>query len=41
MLVREVMSSPAVTVPAEATFAEVVEVLLANDISGAPVVDAS
>ena len=40
MKVRDVMSSPAITVRPDATFQEVVDALLANDISGLPVVDA-
>jgi CBS domain-containing protein len=39
MKVRDVMSSPAVTVGPAATFGEVVDRLLAHDISGLPVVD--
>jgi CBS domain-containing protein len=41
MKVRELMSSPAITVGPDATFHEVVDVLLTNEISGVPVVDAS
>lgn len=40
MKVRDVMSSPAITIRPDATFQEVVDALLANDISGLPVVDA-
>jgi CBS domain-containing protein len=40
MKVREVMSSPAITAGPEATFAELAQLLLVNDISGLPVVDA-
>ena len=39
MKVRDVMSSPAITVGPDATFPDVVDVLLTNDISGVPVVD--
>ncbi len=39
MKVRDVMTSPAITVAADAPFADVVDTLLVNDISGAPVVD--
>lgn len=41
MKVREVMTSPVITVRATAPFADVVDTLLTNDISGAPVVDES
>ena len=37
--VREVMSSPAITVGPDATSAEIIECLLSNNISGVPVVD--
>lgn len=40
MKVRDVMTTPVVTVRPDATFADVVDQLLANDISGVPVVDA-
>lgn len=40
MKVRDVMSSPAVTVGPDASFADIVERLLGHDISGVPVVDA-
>jgi CBS domain-containing protein len=39
MKVRDVMTTPVITVRAQATCAEVIEVLLANGISGVPVVD--
>ena len=39
MKVRQVMTAPAVTVDADASFADIVDLLLANDISGLPVVD--
>lgn len=41
MKVREVMSAPVITVRASTPFADVVDTLLTNDISGVPVVDAS
>jgi CBS domain-containing protein len=39
MKVRDVMTAPAVTVGPDALFAELVDLLLARDISGLPVVD--
>lgn len=39
MKVRDVMSSPALTVGPDTAFQEVVDALLANDVSGLPVVD--
>lgn len=39
MKVRDVMTSPVVTVAADATFAAIVDQLLEHDISGVPVVD--
>jgi CBS domain-containing protein len=39
MKVRDVMSSPPITVGPDATFSAIVDLLLANDISGVPVVD--
>ncbi len=39
MRVRDVMTAPAITVNPDASYHAVVECLLANDISGAPVVD--
>jgi len=41
MKVRDVMTAPAITVAPEASYGEVVHCLLANNISGAPVVDAA
>lgn len=41
MKVREVMTSPVITVRAGTPFAEVVDTLITNDISGVPVLDAS
>jgi CBS domain-containing protein len=41
MNVRDVMSAPVFTVGGDTPFAEVVEELLAHDVSGAPVVDDS
>lgn len=39
MKVREVMTAPAITVGPDTTFAELVDVLLTNQVSGLPVVD--
>jgi len=39
MLVRDAKSSPAIMVGPEATYHEIVHVLLNNDISGVAVVD--
>ncbi len=41
MKVREVMSSPVITVGPSTPFSDVVDALLTNDISGVPVVDES
>lgn len=40
MKVRDIMSSPAITVGPDAAFPDLVDALLTNDISGVPVVDA-
>jgi CBS domain-containing protein len=39
MQVRDVMTTPAVTIRPQATYREIVDTLLAHDISGVPVVD--
>jgi len=39
MNVRDVMTTPVITVRPQATCAEIIDVLLAHDISGVPVVD--
>jgi CBS domain-containing protein len=40
MKLRDVMTTPVVTVAPDTTFADIVDALLVNDISGLPVVDA-